>query len=258
MKRIGFSITSIILIIVYSPIVIIVFQSFFKLHRGKIKWDSFSFDAYTSLIENSEIIQAIARSLIVGGLAALSAVAVAFLLSLALLTLASPKLNRVAEFVVYLPFLMPPVVVGLALLIAFREIEFDRSLVTVGIGHLIFVQAIAFSIVFARMRSLSKSQVEAAAEMGASRLRTAVEIVLPQMGSALLAAGLIAFALSLDETMITLFIVGDAPTMPVRLYGMMRVGFAPEVNALASIMLLLAVACATTVVARTSTRRDTE
>jgi putative spermidine/putrescine transport system permease protein/spermidine/putrescine transport system permease protein len=92
-----------------------------------------------------------------------------------------------------------------------------------------------------RLQALGPSLIEASLDLGATRLQTFRLVPLPHLKIALVTAALLAFALSFDETIITLFLIGDTSTLPIRLYAMMRVGFTPEINALVTLVLLFSV-----------------
>jgi putative spermidine/putrescine transport system permease protein/spermidine/putrescine transport system permease protein len=132
---------------------------------------------------------------------------------------------------------VPPIVTGLSLLIFFRQIDFERSLVTVVIGHTVFVLALVYRNVLARLQTISRSLIEASLDLGANRWQTFRYVLLPQLMTAFLAAGILAFALSFDETLITLLVTGTKSTLPMWLWSMMRMGFTPDINALAAIVL---------------------
>jgi ABC-type spermidine/putrescine transport system permease subunit II len=142
------------------------------------------------------------------------------------------------EFVIFLPFVLPGIITGISLLVAFRELGIERSLVTVTIGHTVLVLAILYRMVSVRLDSLEASQIEASLDLGATGLQTFLFVVLPQLRSAIVTGALLAFTLSFDETLVTFFLVGGDATLPIRLWAMMRVGFTPEVNALVALVLL--------------------
>ncbi len=125
------------------------------------------------------------------------------------------------------------------LLIAFREVGLERSLVTVTIGHVVLVLAIVYRMVMIRLESLEDSQIEASLDLGANGWQTFLHVVLPQLRSALVTSGLLAFTLSFDETLVTFFLVGGDATLPIRLWAHDAGGFHPEVNALVSIVLVV-------------------
>ena len=240
----------------YLPILLVFVLSFFSMRRGKVRWDTFSLSWYEKLFGNEALGGALLNSLLVGCLAI--AVATAFATSAALFVNARPDTRsaRMLEYVIFLPFLLPPIITGLSLLIYFREAGINRGIFTIVVGHALFVSAIIYRIVLTRLNALSRNLVEAALDLGASRIQTFRFIILPNLRMPLLTAGLLAFALSFDETMITLFLSGTDATLPVRLYAMMRVGFTPEINAL--VTLILAFSILLTVVLAWAWRRNAE
>ena len=145
------------------------------------------------------------------------------------------------HFTVFLPFLMPPIITGLSLLIFFRETEIPRSLLTVITGHTLFVLALSYRTIVTRLQSMGSSLIEASTDLGASPLQTLFHVILPNLTTTLIGAGLLSFALSFDETMITLLVTGTDNTLPIRLWAMMRLGFSPDINALVGIVLGLTI-----------------
>ena len=240
----------------YLPILLVFVLSFFSMRRGKVRWDTFSLSWYEKLFGNEALGGALLNTLLVGCLAI--AAATVFATSAALFVNARPasRTSRLLEYVIFLPFLLPPIITGLSLLIYFREAGIGRGIITIVVGHALFVSAIIYRIVLTRLSALSRNLVEAAQDLGASRIQTFRYIILPNLRMPLLTAGLLAFALSFDETMITLFLSGSDATLPIRLYAMMRVGFTPEINAL--ITLILAFSILLTVVFAWAWRRNVE
>ncbi|MFO1055528.1 MAG: ABC transporter permease [Dongiaceae bacterium] len=225
-----------VLLVLYGPLGLTVFFSFFNYRRGEVQWDSFGFGWYDKLFHNAGIGEALINTFIVG----FAAVA----LSLVLGTLFAfhyqagrGRARQLQQLVIFLPFLMPPIITGLSLLIFFRQVGIDRSLVTVVIGHTVFVLALVYRTVLNRLQSLSASLAEASADLGASRWQTFWWVLLPNLRTALAAAAVLAFALSFDETLITLLVTGPHSTLPIRLWAMMRIGFTPDINALVTLIL---------------------
>ncbi len=231
------STTVAVFVLLYLPILLVFVLSFFSMRRGRINWQSFSVDWYVRLFENEALGAALYKSLVVGLLAVAGATVFATLVALYVNSARASRLSKSIEYVIYLPFLLPPIITGLSLLIMFRELDVPRGLFTITVGHAVFVLAIVYRIILTRLKALSGTLVEAAHDLGASRLQTFRYIILPNLRTPLLTAGLLAFALSFDETMITLFLTGAEATLPVRLYAMMRVGFTPEINALVTLVL---------------------
>ncbi|MEX2650383.1 MAG: ABC transporter permease [Alphaproteobacteria bacterium] len=225
-----------VLVLLYGPLAVAIFFSFFRLEHNQVRWDSFSFDAYAALPHNQGIIDAVLNTLVVGGSAVALSLVVGTLLAFYFHGGRS-RLRELMQFVVFLPFLMPPIITGLSLLIFFRQIELERSLATVVIGHTVFVLALVYRVVLTRLQGLSRSLVEASLDLGASRWQTFRYVLAPHLLTALAAAAILAFALSFDETLITLLVTGTKNTLPMRLWAMMRLGFTPDINALVTLLL---------------------
>jgi len=229
------AVTAIVFVILYGPIVVPIASSFFVVKHGTVSWDQPSLAAYGALIRNESVLEALRNTMFVGLAAVAGAMALGTLLAFHY-NAGRSKAREILQFVVFLPFLMPPIITGLSLLIFFREIDFDRSLVTVIIGHTVFVLALVYRTVLVRLQSLSRSLVEASYDLGASY------VLLPNLSSAMSGAAVLAFALSFDETMITILVTGTDNTLPIRLWAMMRLGFSPDINALVALILLFTTA----------------
>lgn len=237
------SIAILALALIYAPLAVIGVFSFWQPVRvkGSLGLSSFSLDSYGSLAHNQEILGAVGVTLSVGG--------VATLLGLVLATgfafyfqRTRGWLRQVMQLLIFLPFLLPPIITGLALLISFREMDLARGFWTIVAGHTLLVVPVVYRTVLVRLNALSASLAEASLDLGASQLQTFQHILFPQLRVALASAALLAFAISFDETMVTLFLSGSTSTLPIRLWAMMRLGFVPEINALAMLIVLLAIA----------------
>ncbi|WP_374307611.1 ABC transporter permease [Dongia sp.] len=230
------AIAGLVFILLYGPIFVPILSSFFALKQGAVDWQQPTMDAYVALASNEGILIALRNTILVG----VAAVVCSLILGIAsalYFNSGKSKDRALLQFIIFLPFLMPPIITGLALLIYFREINFDRSLVTVIIGHTVFVLALVYRTLLVRLQSLSRSLVEASYDLGASGWQTFRFVLLPNLTSAMIGAGILAFALSFDETMITLLVTGTDNTLPIRLWAMMRLGFTPDINALVAVIL---------------------
>jgi putative spermidine/putrescine transport system permease protein/spermidine/putrescine transport system permease protein len=228
------------LLVLYGPFAYILLTSFFPLARGQVQWASPTLDWYARLWQNGKIIDALWNSLCVG----LGSVACALVLGVlfALYYRGSrSRLRGLHQVLIFIPFLLPPIITGLSLLIWFNGVGLNRSLITVTIGHTAFVLALVYRTILTRLMALSDSLFEAAYDLGANRRQTLWLVVLPNLRTALVTAAVLGLALSFDETLITLFLVGNDSTLPIRLWAMMRVGFTPEINALVTLIMALTV-----------------
>lgn len=234
------AITLAVFLVLYGPLLIPIISSFFTVAHGDVQWSEPSLAAYAALAANAGILNAAANTLIVGITATLLSLVIGTLLALHYCGGKSPG-REAMQFAVFLPFLLPPIITGLALLIFFRETNVPRSLGTIIIGHTVFIQALAYRTIVLRLQSLGPSMIEASVDLGASPWQTFVHIILPNLRSTLIGAGIIGFALSFDETLITLLLTGTSNTLPIRLWAMMRLGFTPDINALVAIILGLTI-----------------
>lgn len=232
-----------VLLVLYAPVAVGAMFSVVKVTRAGIDWQSATLGWYGALWQNASILDAIRTTLIVG----LIAVSVAIVLSVVLALYVEWEGaigRRLIEVIVYLPFLLPPIITGLSLLIFFAQFGISRGIATIAAGHSVFVLALLYRLVLARLKSLPRSLVEASADLGATRWQTFWLILWPQLRPVVITGGILAFALSFDETLISVFLAGNSATLPLRLWAMMRVGFTPEINALVTLVLIATMAMA--------------
>ncbi|MGZ2453493.1 ABC transporter permease [Rhizobium leguminosarum bv. viciae] len=222
--------------VLYAPAIIVILLSFIGIKDRKLDWSDYSLKWYGEVASNSQLIEALTNSLMVGVCAVVIASAISLGLAYYMKTGARRGQSYV-EFVIFLPFVLPAIITGISLLIAFRQIGIDRSLITVTAGHVVLILAVIYRMVSIRLDALENSQIEASRDLGANGWETFVYVVFPQLRSALVTSSLLAFALSFDETLVTFFLVGGETTLPMRLWAMMRTGFTPEINALVSVVL---------------------
>ena len=221
--------TALVVTTLYAPIVMTIFFSFYKTRKGLVNWESFSYEPYTKLIFEKQILESLLNSLYVGSVTVVCSLVIGFYFANYYHT-SRGKMKELLQFIIFLPFLLPPIITGLSLLIFFRELGLPRSLNTVVIGHTIFVLAIVFKIILNKLETLKSSLMESAYDLGASKLQAFWSLII---------AGLLAFTISLDETLITLFLIGNDTTWPIKLWAKMRVGFSKQVNASVTLILIL-------------------
>ena len=136
--------------------------------------------------------------------------------------------------------MIPDIVLGIGLLIYFVTIGIKLSLISIIIGHCTFLSSYVFIVVSARIAGMDETLEEASFDLGASRLITFRRITLPLIAPGIIGGALLAFIISLDDLVITYFIAGvDSTTLPVFIYGIMRRGIKPEINAIATLMIVV-------------------
>ena len=232
---------AIVLIALYAPVIIVILGAFYLDRSGNFDFSTVTLTSFEKLWQSRQILDSILNTIIVG----FGAVVVSVILALimAIYIHAKPrKLNGLLQFLIFLPFLLPPLVVGLSLLIFFREIGISTGLTAVITGHALFVLALVYRTILNRLTQMGHSLIEASLDLGATPMQTFLRVILPQVRGAIVIGAVLAFALSFDETLISLFLVGDQNTLPIKLWAMMRLGISSEVNALAAIALVVSLA----------------
>jgi ABC-type spermidine/putrescine transport system permease subunit II len=137
-----------------------------------------------------------------------------------------------------LPIMLPGMLLGIAILIFMRRVlDLQLSLLTVVAGHLVLTVPFVILIVAARLQGFDRNLEWAAADLGADGRRTVRHIILPLIWPAILAGALISITLSIDEFVVTFFTIGSGNTLPIVIWGQMRAGVSPTVNAVSTLML---------------------
>lgn len=224
----------------YLPIVILIVLSF-NANRTVTIWTGFTADWYGDVLANEDILRAAINSLIV----ATSATAIATVTAtLAALGMARTRFRGVMAVngVIGLPLVVPEIVTAVATLLFFVLIGLPLGLATLIIAHTVFCIPFAYLPIRARLDGMDPALQEAAADLYADAWRTFRRVTLPLLWPGILAGALLAFIISLDDFVISYFVAGaGSTTLPVYIFGMIRVGVTPEVNALSTLMLAISV-----------------
>lgn len=219
----------------YLPILVLILYSFNRDGVGGFPPGNLTLEWYRQLFRDSSIRDSVLNSLIV----AAGAVA----LSLTLGLLAALALDR-ANFpgkalfrrLVLLPLILPGIITGLSLLMFAVFAGFKPSLLTVFLGHGTALVSVATTELFAGLEKTDRAQEEASLDLGATPWQTFWRITLPNLKLPLVAAGLLIFTLSMDEIAVTFFLIGRANTLPLEIWGRLRRGITPEINAVSTLM----------------------
>ncbi|MEN5242839.1 ABC transporter permease subunit [Pseudomonas moraviensis] len=246
MKRFNFSKFMLIfgLMFIYLPMLILVIYSF-NASKLVTVWGGWSIKWYVGLLDNTQLMGSVLRSLEIACYTAIAAVALG--------TLAAFVLTRVTRFkgrtlfggLVTAPLVMPEVITGLSLLLLFVAMAQligwpqERGIVTIWIAHTTFCAAYVAVVVSARLRELDLSIEEAAMDLGAKPFKVFFLITIPMIAPSLAAGGMMSFALSLDDLVLASFVSGPgSTTLPMEVFSAVRLGVKPEINAVASLILL--------------------
>jgi spermidine/putrescine transport system permease protein len=141
-----------------------------------------------------------------------------------------------------LPVMLPPLVLGVALLTYFSTVDIRLGLTTVILSHLVFTQPFVILIVQARMIGFDYNIVRSARDLGASPFKALFTVTLPIIRPTIIGAGMVAMALSVDDFIITFFTIGGGNTLPTFLWGMLRMGVNPSINIVATLIMMLTIA----------------
>jgi putrescine transport system permease protein len=246
MKKLSFSTVMLWvgLLFIYLPMVIMVIYSF-NASKLVTVWGGWSVKWYAGLLDNSQLMGSVLRSLEIACYTAIAAVALG--------TLAAFVLTRVTRFkgrtlfggLVTAPLVMPEVITGLSLLLLFVAMAqligwpAERGIMTIWIAHTTFCSAYVAVVVSARLRELDLSIEEAAMDLGAKPWKVFFLITIPMIAPSLAAGGMMSFALSLDDLVLASFVSGPgSTTLPMEVFSAVRLGVKPEINAIASLILL--------------------
>ena len=227
----------------YAPIIALVVFSF-KANPLVTVWSGFSLESYASLWEDPQLLPAAWLSLRIAGISATIALVLGTLCAYALVRFRRFRGKTVLQATVSAPLVMPDVITGLALLLLFVAMQAligwpaGRGVLTIVIAHATFCTAYVTVVVQSRLTDLDLSLEEAAMDLGATPVRVFFDITLPIIAPALISGWLLAFTLSLDDLVIASFVSGPgSSTLPMVIYSKVRLGVAPEVNALATIII---------------------
>jgi putrescine transport system permease protein len=227
----------------YAPIVSLVVFSF-NANRLVTVWSGFSVQSYVDLWNDKQLLPAALLSLQIAAVAASIAVVLGTLAALALVRFRRFRGKTILQGAVSAPLVMPDVITGLSLLLLFVAMQSligwpqGRGVVTIVIAHATFCTAYVTVVVQSRLGDLDMSLEEAAMDLGANPVRVFFDITLPIIAPALISGWLLAFTLSLDDLVIASFVSGPgSSTLPMVIFSKIRLGVAPEVNALATIII---------------------
>ena len=234
--------TGLTLAFIYVPIFLIVLYSFNSARVASWPIAGLTLDWYGKALANAGVRTALLNSVE----AAIGATIVALILG-SLVAIAVQRYSffgrQTLSFIVVLPLALPGIITGIALNTALRTIGIDFGLLTIIVGHATFCVVVVFNNVVARLRRVSRTAEEASADLGADSFQTFRRVTFPAVRSALLAGGLLAFALSFDEIIVTTFTAGaGVRTLPLWIFdNLFRPNQAPVVNVVAAALVLLSI-----------------
>ena len=220
----------------FAPIVVLIIFSFNRARRGLV-WQGFTFDWYPKLLSNRELLDALIVTLEVAFVAVIVSTVIGSLLGLGLARLRF-RGRGATETLLLVPMITPEIVMGLSLLLFFLQL-FDAhgSLAQLWVAHITFCVSFVAVVVRARATNMDPQLEEAARDLGASAWGAFLHVTLPLIAPAVIAGGLLAFSLSFDDYVVTTFNSGvGSSTLPLYIYGKIKFGVTPEINAISTII----------------------
>jgi len=225
------------MLFLYFPLFIIVLYSFNTESVNSFPIKSWSLRWYTIMFQDKALLASLQSSLVVAVIATFIALIIGIPAAYSIHKYDFPG-KKVLERVVLMPITLPGIVTGVAMLSFFPFMGLRPSLVAVGIGHITFLIAIVITQLVARFKRLDPFLEQAAYDLGATPLTTFFKIILPNIRTAIIGAVLLCVVLSMDEIPVTFFLIGGSNTLPIQIYGMMRRGITPEVNAISTLIFI--------------------
>ena len=233
----------------YVPMILLIIYSF---NYSKLVpvWGGWSTRWYSVLFESQEVWDAVSLSLKIAVINATFATILGTLAGLAMVRFGRFRGRTLFGGMLVAPLVMPEVITGLSLLVFFISFKqligwpAERGFTTITIAHITFSLAYVAVIIQARLTGMGQSLEEAAADLGAKPFKVLTAITLPRLAPGMLSGWLLAFTLSLDDLVIASFVTGPgANTLPILIFSRIRLGLRPDINALATIIILFVAVC---------------
>ncbi len=235
----------------YIPLLLLMIYSFNDSKLVAV-WGGWSFRWYAVLFESEEVWSAVILSLQIAFVNATVATALGMFAGLAMVRFGKFRGRTLFGGMLVAPLVMPEVITGLSLLVLFISLKElvgwpdQRGFTTITIAHITFSLAYVAVTIQSRLTGMGTTLEEAAADLGAKPFKVLTAITIPRLTPALLSGWLLAFTLSLDDLVIASFVTGPgSTTLPILIFSRIRVGLRPDINALATIMILIIAICVT-------------
>lgn len=234
-------------VFLYAPLITLMIFSFNDSKRN-IVWQGFTLKYYVKALTNDSLIQAFTNSLVIAFFSTIISVVIGAMAAILLWRFRFPG-KTALDGAMSIPIVVPEICMGVGMLVFFAKVFpwpqgmiWPLNLGAIIIAHVSFSFPFVAVVVRARLASFNRELEEAAKDLGASEIRTLLDVLVPHIKPSLFAGGLLAFTLSLDDFVITFFTAGpDTITFPVKVYSMVRFSVTPEVNAASTILIVVTV-----------------
>jgi len=230
--------TALVFGFLYLPIILLVLFSFNESKSGFV-WEGFTTKWYGELFQNRVLLHAFGNSLLIGLVSTILATVLGTLGAWMLYRYRFP-VHRLMEAFIFVPMIMPEILMGVSLLVLFVILSLPLSYLTVIIAHVTFTFPFVLVGMQARLQGMDPSLEEAAMDLGATPRQAFFRVIFPYLMPAIASGALLAFSLSLDDYIVTVFVTGaESQTLPLKVFGMVRVGLNPQLNALSALGIVL-------------------
>ncbi len=229
--------TALVFAFLYVPIVLLIVFSFND-SKLNIRWTGFTTKWYGELFHNRVLLEAFQNSLIVASATTVLATALGTIGAWLMFRYRFPY-RRALNLLIFIPMVMPEVLMGVSLLILFVNMNLTLGYVTLVIAHATFCFPFVLVGVQARLEGIDPFLEEAAMDLGATPIQAFWKVIVPYLMPAIIAGALMSFTLSFDEYIVTVFTTGaGSQTLPLKIYGMAKKGLSPQLNALSALFVL--------------------
>ena len=230
--------TGLFFVWLYAPILVVIAYSFNDNRLASV-WTGFSWRWYDSALHNRALLDAVKISLLVASIATVIATTVALMAALVLVRGRDVRLRRVSETVVNLPLLLPEIVLAVAVLILFSQLGLQNGLAKLIIAHTAFCIPFAFLPIRARLQGMEPDFEEAAQDLYATPWVAFRRVTLPLIAPGVFAGAMLAFVISMDDFITSNMLnSGGSTTLPVYIFGLIKQGTTPELNAISTLIVL--------------------
>lgn len=229
---------AIMILLMYFPLVMVVIFSFNE-SRLSASFTGFSLKWYETLAHDRDLKEALFNSILLGVLSCGISAVIGTLGAVGMARV-KYKTKGMMEYLSTIPIMVPEIILGMVFLVFFSMLNLPFGMITLVIAHTTFCIPYIFMMVKARLVGIDKSLEEAARDLGAGPIRTFFDITMPLIAPAVLSGSLLAFAMSFDDVVISIFVNGPRlNTLPVKIYAQLKTGVTPEINALCTIILVV-------------------
>jgi spermidine/putrescine transport system permease protein len=230
--------TGLVLLFLFAPLIVVAIFSFNTSTISRFPLSGFTLSWYSKLFNDGMLREALWHSLIIAFSTVVVSCSLGILVAVGIHRHGGRMANGLRAFCL-MPMMVPRLVVGIALLTFYNLIQFDLSLLTVIAGHIVMTMPYVILIALARLVGFERTLEEAAWDLGAGTFTIFREIIVPFLKPAIIAAALMSFTLSFDEVVVTFFTTGRENTLPMMIWSKLRFGITPEINAIATITVVI-------------------